>query len=383
MKITSIKTWAVPPRWALLKIETDVGISGWGEPVLEGRTHTVLAAVEEMKEELIGQDPRNIEKIWTRLYRGSFYRGGPVLMSAIAGIDQALWDIKGKHYDAPISDLLGGAVRNKIRAYSWLGGDRPSNIGPQVKKAKEAGFTAFKMNGTAETQHIETGLDVDEVIARVADAREAGGPEMGIAIDFHGRVHRGLAKVLFHELEQFRPLFIEEPVLPQHMDALKNIAQQTSIPIAVGERLFSRYDFRPILEAGWVDIVQPDLSHCGGITEGRKIATLAETYDVALALHCPLGPVALASCLQVDAVSHNAVIQEQSTGMHYNGDVGLLDYIVDRSVLSVEDGYLIIPTGPGLGIEIDEEVVETKSKEMKHQWRNPVWEHPDGSVAEW
>ena len=167
------------------------------------------------------------------------------------------------------------------------------------------------------------------------------------------------------------------------MDALKNIAQQTSIPIAVGERLFSRYDFRPILEAGWVDIVQPDLSHCGGITEGRKIATLAETYDVALALHCPLGPVALASCLQVDAVSHNAVIQEQSTGMHYNGDVGLLDYIVDRSVLSVEDGYLIIPTGPGLGIEIDEEVVETKSKEMKHQWRNPIWEHPDGSVAEW
>ncbi len=383
MKITSIKTWAVPPRWALLKIETDVGISGWGEPVLEGRTHTVLAAVEEMKEELIGQDPRNIEKIWTRLYRGSFYRGGPVLMSAIAGIDQALWDIKGKHYDAPISDLLGGAVRHKIRAYSWLGGDRPSNIGPQVKKAKEAGFTAFKMNGTAETQHIETGSDVDEVIARVADAREAGGPEMGIAIDFHGRVHRGLAKVLFHELEQFRPLFIEEPVLPQHMDALKNIAQQTSIPIAVGERLFSRYDFRPILEAGWVDIVQPDLSHCGGITEGRKIATLAETYDVALALHCPLGPVALASCLQVDAVSHNAVIQEQSTGMHYNGDVGLLDYIVDRSVLSVEDGYLIIPTGPGLGIEIDEEVVETKSKEMKHQWRNPIWEHPDGSVAEW
>jgi|TARA_B110000967_G_scaffold210098_1_gene270625 galactonate dehydratase len=383
LKITSIKTWAVPPRWALLKIETDVGISGWGEPVLEGRTHTVLAAVEEMKEELIGQDPRNIEKIWTRLYRGSFYRGGPVLMSAIAGIDQALWDIKGKHYDAPISDLLGGAVRHKIRAYSWLGGDRPSNIGPQVKKAKEAGFTAFKMNGTAETQHIETGSDVDEVIARVADAREAGGPEMGIAIDFHGRVHRGLAKVLFHELEQFRPLFIEEPVLPQHMDALKNIAQQTSIPIAVGERLFSRYDFRPILEAGWVDIVQPDLSHCGGITEGRKIATLAETYDVALALHCPLGPVALASCLQVDAVSHNAVIQEQSTGMHYNGDVGLLDYIVDRSVLSVEDGYLIIPTGPGLGIEIDEEVVETKSKEMKHQWRNPIWEHPDGSVAEW
>jgi galactonate dehydratase len=383
LKITAIKTWAIPPRWGMLKIETDVGISGWGEPVLEGRTHTVLAAVDEMKEELIGRDPRNIEKIWTRLYRGSFYRGGPVLMSAIAGIDQALWDIKGKHYNTPISDLLGGAVRHKIRSYTWLGGDRPSNVGPQVTKAKEAGFTAFKMNGTPETQYIEDGRAVDDVIARVAEAREAGGPDMGIAIDFHGRVHRSLAKVLFHELEPYRPLFIEEPVLPQHLDALKNIARHTSIPIATGERLYSRYDFKPIFEAGWVDIIQPDLSHCGGITEGRKIATMAETYDVALALHCPLGPIALASCLQVDAVSHNAVIQEQSTGIHYNGDADILDYLVDRSVLTVNDGYLAIPTGPGLGIEIDEEVVERKSREMKHRWRNPIWKHPDGSVAEW
>jgi len=367
----------------MLKIETDAGISGWGEPVLEGKTHTVMAAVEEMKEEIIGRDPRNIEAIWTRLYRGSFYRGGPVLMSAIAGIDQALWDIKGKYFDTPVSDLLGGALRHKIRAYTWLGGDRPANIAPQVREAKAAGFDAFKMNGTPEMHYIENSATIDAVIKRVAEAREAGGSEMGIAIDFHGRVHRGAAKVLIKELEPFRPLFIEEPVLPQHLDALKNIASQTSIPIAAGERQFSRYDFKPIFEAGWVDIIQPDLSHCGGITEGRKIATMAEAYDVALAPHCPLGPLALASCLHLDAVSHNAVIQEQSMGIHYNETGCVLDYLIDDSVLTVKDGYLNIPTGPGLGLEIDEAVVEAKAREMDYVWRNPIWEHDDGSLAEW
>jgi galactonate dehydratase len=383
VKITDVKTWIVPPRWGLVRIECDTGIVGWGEPVLEGRTHTVMAAVEEMQEELIGRDPRNIEAIWTRLYRGSFYRGGPVLMSAIAGIDQALWDIKGKFYDTPVSDLLGGAVRHKIRTYTWLGGDRPGNIGPLVTAAKAQGFTAFKMNGTPEMHYVDSGASIDAVIARVAEAREAGGAEMGIAVDFHGRVHRGVAKVLFRELEAYKPLFIEEPVLPQHLDALKNIAVQSSIPIAAGERLFSRYDFKPVFEAGWVDIIQPDPSHCGGITEARKIAAMAEAYDVALAPHCPLGPIALASCLHLDAVSHNAVIQEQSGGIHYNSSSDLLDYVVDKAVLSIQDGYLRIPTGPGLGVEIDEEAVRSRAAGMTSRWRNPIWEHEDGSLAEW
>lgn len=367
----------------MVRIECDSGIVGWGEPVLEGRTHTVMAAVDEMREELIGRDPRNIEAIWTRLYRGSFYRGGPVLMSAIAGIDQALWDIKGKFYNTSVSDLLGGAVRHKIRTYTWLGGDRPDNIGPQVAAARAQGFTAFKMNGTPEMHYVDNGASIDAVIARVAEAREVGGDDMGIAIDFHGRVHRGVAKVLFRELEAYRPLFIEEPVLPQHLDALKNIAVQSSIPIAAGERLFSRYDFKPVLEAGWVDIIQPDPSHCGGITEARKIAAMAEAYDVALAPHCPLGPIALASCLHLDAVSHNAVIQEQSGGIHYNGASDLLDYVVDKAVLSIQDGYLHIPTGPGLGVEIDEETVRSRAASMTSRWRNPIWTHEDGSLAEW
>jgi len=383
LKIADVKTWLVPPRWGMVKIETDTGISGWGEPILEGRAATVMAAVQEMKEELVGRDPRNIEGLWTRLYRGSFYRGGPVLMSAMAGIDQALWDIKGKYYDTSVADLLGGALRHKIRAYTWLGGDRPSDIGLQVAIAKRAGFTAFKMNGTAETEYVESHSTIDAVIRRVAEAREIGGEDMGIAIDFHGRVHRGAAKVLLRELEAYRPYFVEEPVLPEHLDSLRNIASTSSIPIAAGERLFSRYDFRRVLEAGWVDIIQPDLSHCGGITEGRKIASMAEAYDVALAPHCPLGPVALAACLHLDAVSHNALIQEQSTGIHYHSDAEMLDYLVDKSVLEVRDGYLTIPQGPGLGVEIDEEFVQQKAQEMTSHWRNPIWHLADGCIAEW
>ena len=383
MKIKDIRTWIVPPRWGMVRIETDTGLVGWGEPVLEGRTQTVMAAVEEMKEELIGRDPLNIEKIWTRLYRGSFYRGGPVLMSAIAGIDQALWDIKGKFYNTPVSDLLGGAVRHKIKAYTWLGGDRPNGIVAQALSVKEQGFMAFKMNGTAEMSYIDSGAGIDAVVQRVADAREACGIDMGIAVDFHGRVHRGVTKVLLKELEPFRLLFVEEPVLPQHLDALKNIASQSSIPIAAGERLFSRYDFKPVLEAGWVDIIQPDLSHCGGITEARKIATMAEAYDVAVAPHCPLGPIALAACLHLDAVSHNAVIQEQSKGIHYNDTVDLHEYVVDEAVLTVKDGYLTIPSGPGLGIEVDEDAVVRQAARMGEQWRNPIWEHEDGNLAEW
>ena len=383
MKITNIKTWLLPPRWCFVKIETDQGIYGWGEPVVEGRAHTVQAAVDELKDYLIGKDPRNIEGLWTDMYRGSFYRGGPIMMSAIAGIDQALWDIKGKFYNCPVHELLGGSVRNKMRVYSWLGGDRPDGIYEQVKEVQERSFTAFKMNGTPEFEYIATSRQVDDVLGRVAEARDAGGPDMGIAIDFHGRVHRGMAKVLMKELEVFRPLFVEEPVLPQHLDALKNIACQSSVPIATGERLFSRTDFKAVLESGWIDVAQPDLSHCGGITEGRKIATMAEAYDVALAPHCPLGPMTLASSLHLDAVSHNALIQEQSMGIHYNKGADVLDYMKNPEIFAIEDGYMKIPTGPGLGVEIDEDAVTRRAEEEPHRWRNPIWRHEDGALAEW
>lgn len=382
MKIASLKTWRVPPRWLFLRIETDEGVCGWGEPVVEGRAATVEAAVAELSGYLIGRDPRRIEDIWQMLYRGGFYRGGPVLMSAIAGIDQALWDIKGRALGVPVHELLGGQVRDRMRMYAWIGGDRPADIAANARAVVANGFTAFKMNGTGELAIVDSHARIDQAVARVAEAREAVGADIGIAVDFHGRVHRPMAKVLLRELEPFRPMFVEEPVLPEHLHCLGRIAGGLSYPIATGERLYSRYDFRPVLEAGHVDIVQPDLSHCGGITEGRKIAVLAETYDVALALHCPLGPLTLAASLQLDAVAHNAFIQEQSMGIHYNQGSDVLDYLKDPAPLRIEDGTLPIPTGPGLGVEIDEDVVAERARQG-HDWHNPVWRHADGSIAEW
>lgn len=382
MKITKLTTYIVPPRWCFLKIETDEGIVGWGEPVVEGRAHSVAAAVEELSDYLIGKDPRNIEDHWTVLYRGGFYRGGAIHMSALAGIDQALWDIKGKHLGVPVSQLLGGNVRDRIRVYSWIGGDRPADTAAAAKSAVDRGFTAVKMNGTEELQYIDSFDKVDKCLENVAAVRQAVGPNVGIGVDFHGRVHKPMAKVLMKELDPFKLMFIEEPVLSEHYEALKELAPLTSTPIALGERLFSRWDFKRVLSEGYVDIIQPDPSHAGGITETRKIAAMAEAYDVALALHCPLGPIALATCLQIDAGCYNAFIQEQSLGIHYNAANDLLDYVSNRDVFKYEDGMVAIPQGPGLGIEVNEEYVKERAA-VGHRWRNPIWRHADGSFAEW
>ncbi len=383
MKITKLKTFLVPPRWLFLKIETDEGIVGWGEPVIEGRANSVQTMIDELSDYLIGEDPLQINKLWTIMYRGGFYRGGPILMSAIAGIDQALWDIKGKYHNTSVNQLLGGRLREKMKVYSWVGGDHPNDIYDQVIQAKQNGFNAIKMNGTSESPFVSTPKDIQATVDRVAEARRAGGDDFGIGIDFHGRVHRATAKVLLKELEPFQPMFVEEPVLPENLDCLKNIASNTSIPIATGERLFTRFDYKDILQSGWVDIIQPDLSHCGGISEGLRIATMAEAYDVSVAFHCPLGPLTLASSLQLDSVCYNAVIQEQSMGIHYNKGADILDYMKNPEVFKVTNGYMNIPQGPGLGVEIDEQMVIKRSKEEPHRWRNPVWSYEDGSLAEW
>ncbi|MCB1759901.1 MAG: galactonate dehydratase [Gammaproteobacteria bacterium] len=382
MKITKLTTWQVPPRWLFLKIDTDEGFAGWGEPVIEGRAATVEAAVHELSEMLIGCDPRRVEDIWQMLYRGGFYRGGPILMSAIAGIDQALWDIKGKALGVPAHELLGGAVRDRMRMYCWIGGDRPGDIGRQAREVVAKGFTAFKMNGTPELAIVDSHTKIDAAVARVAEARDAVGPEVGIAIDFHGRVHRPMAKALLRELEPYHPMFVEEPVLPEQLHCLPQIANGLGYPIATGERLHSRFAFRDLLEARMVDIVQPDISHCGGLTEARKIAVMAEAYDVALAPHCPLGPLTLAASLQLDFLSHNAFIQEQSMGIHYNVDNDVLDYLVDSAPLRIEAGYVALLEKPGLGVEINEALVIERAG-AGHRWRNPLWRHEDGSVAEW
>ncbi|SDC65421.1 galactonate dehydratase [Niabella drilacis] len=382
MKIKNYELFQVPPRWLFLKIDTDEGITGWGEPVIEGRAATVKAAVDELMEYLEGKDPLNIEDHWNTMYRAGFYRGGPILMSAIAGIDQALWDIKGKYYNAPVHQLLGGRAHDSMKVYSWIGGDRPAEVGAAARQMVGQGFQAVKMNATEELQYVDSYDKIDQAVARIAAVREAAGPDFGIGIDFHGRVHKPMAKILAKELEPFRPMFIEEPVLPENNEALREIANHVAIPIATGERMFSRWQFKTLLTEGYADIIQPDVSHAGGITECKKIFSMAEAFDVAAAPHCPLGPIALAACLQVDATCHNAFIQEQSLGIHYNQGSDLLDYLNDKTVFEYRDGYVKIPDQPGLGIAINETHVRKMAAEG-HHWRNPVWRHRDGSIAEW
>ena len=382
MRITKLTTYRVPPRWMFLKIETDEGIVGWGEPVIEGRARTVEAAVHELSAYLVGQDPARINDLWQVMYRAGFYRGGPILMSAIAGIDQALWDIKGKALGAPVHELLGGLVRDRMKVYSWVGGDRPADVIRDIQRLREGGFDTFKMNGTEELGIVDSARKVDEAVARIAEIRAAFGHDIEFGIDFHGRVAAPMAKPLLRALEPYRPLFVEEPVLAEQAEYYPRLAEQTAIPLAAGERMFSRFDFKRVFAAGGIAIVQPDLSHAGGITECFKIAGMAEAHDVAFAPHCPLGPVALAACLAVDFVSHNAVLQEQSMGIHYNQGAELLDFVSNAEDFHIENGFIQPLRKPGLGVEIDEARVIEASRNAP-DWRNPVWRHADGSVAEW
>jgi galactonate dehydratase len=382
MKIAKINLYAVAPRWLFLEMETDEGITGWGEPVIEGKTATVKAAVEEFIPFLIGKDPSRIEDLWQTMYRGFFYRGGPEVMSAISGIDQALWDIKGKKLGVPVYELLGGQCRDKLKIYSWIGGDRPSDVRESAAKLYATGCRAVKLNASEEMHYIDNFSKVQAVCERIAGIREELGYSMDIGVDFHGRIHKAMAKVLAKETEQFHLMFIEEPVLPENSEALKEIARHASTPIAVGERMFNRWDFKKLFAEGYADIVQPDLSHAGGISEVKKIAAMAEAYDTALAPHCPLGPIALAACIQIDACSPNAFIQEQSLGIHYNKGTDLLDYLEEKSVFDFSDGYINIPKGAGLGVKINKEKVVEASK-TGHNWKNPIWRNYDGTVAEW
>ncbi|MFT3961475.1 MAG: galactonate dehydratase [Propionivibrio sp.] len=353
MKVTRLTTYRLPPRWMFLKIETDEGVTGWGEPVIEGRARSVETAVNELSEYVVGQDPARINDIWQAMYRTGFYRGGPILMSAIAGIDQALWDIKGKVLGAPVYELLGGLVRERMKMYSWVGGDRPADVIAGIRKLQAIGFDTFKLNGCEEMGLIDTSRTVDAAVAVVAEIRAAFGDAIEFGLDFHGRVAAPMARVLIKELEPYRPLFIEEPVLAEQAEYYPRLAEMTHIPIAAGERMFSRFDFKRVFAAGGLSIVQPDLSHAGGITECFKIAAMAEAYDIGLAPHCPLGPLALASCLHVDFVARNAVLQEQSMGIHYNQGAELMDYVLNKEDFQFHDGYMLPPKKPGLGVEVE------------------------------
>ena len=382
MKITKIRLYAVPPRWLFLAIDTDAGITGWGEPIIEGRARTVAAAVEDLSTYLVGKDPRRINDLWQTMYRGGFYRGGPILMSAIAGIDQALWDIKGKDAGLPVYDLLGGACRERMKTYAWVGGDDPADESAQIEALVAKGWNTFKLNGCGRLRMIDNFTAIEKVVERVAAIREDFGSRIDFGLDFHGRVSVPMAKVLLKELEPYHPLFVEEPVLPEHAEQYPILCMKTSIVLAAGERMYSRFDFKRVLAAGGIGILQPDLSHAGGITECTKIAAMAEAYDVAFAPHCPLGPIALAACLAVDFVSYNAVLQEQSAGIHYNGKTEFLDYVRNKDDFAITDGYMRPLPKPGLGVDVDEQAVIAASTDTS-DWKNPLWRHGDGLISEW
>lgn len=381
MKIDKVETFLVPPRWLFCRVSTDDGVVGWGEPVVEGRAEVVRAAVSVLGEYLIGEDPLRIEHHWQVLTKGGFYRGGPVLSSAVAGLDQALWDIAGKTYGAPVHALLGGPVRDSVRVYAWAGGDEPAQVADSVAAHVEKGMTAIKMNASGRLAAVPTAADIGEIVGRLAAAREALGAHRDLAVDLHGRASYPAARLILAAIAGLHPLLVEEPLVPEQGLRLADLVAASPVPIATGERLYGRSDFLPVLQAG-VSVVQPDLSHAGGISEVRRIAALAETYGALLAPHCPLGPISLAASLQVALATPNFLIQEQSIGIHYHNRAELLDYLVDPEPLRIVAGHIRRPDGPGLGITVDEDAVRHADR-TGHAWRNPVWRHDDGSFAEW
>jgi galactonate dehydratase len=381
VKVTTVETFLVAPRWLFCRIGTDEGVVGWGEPVVEGRAATVRTCVEELAELIIGTDPLRTEDHWQVLTKAGFYRGGAIAASAVAGIDQALWDIAGKVRGVPVHELLGGPVRDKVRVYSWVDGDEPAEVADAIADRMAAGFTAVKMTAGNAMTPVATFGDIQAVVDRAVVARETLGPHGDFAIDFHGRLTRANAIRLLPLLVDAAPFFVEEALLPEESHLFSSLQGLANIPLATGERLLSRQEFLPVLQAG-ISVAQPDLSHAGGVSEVRRIASLAEVFGAHLAPHCPLGPIALAASLQVDFAIPNFLIQEQSLDIHESQGNSLLDYLLDPAVFAFKDGYVARPTGPGLGIEVDEAAVR-RANEDGHRWRAPVWRHADGSFAEW
>lgn len=381
MRITALRTFLVPPRWLFLKLETDEGVSGWGEPVLEGHARTCAAKVAEWEPQLIGRDPRRVNDLFQMLYRQGCYRGGPILMSALSGIEMACWDVAARALGVPVHAMLGGRVRDRIRAYAWMGGDRAETLDADLAALRAQGYRAAKFNVAGETPRLAGHAAVDAIAARVFALREAAGSEFDLAIDFHGRIDAAAARVLLAELEPARPLFVEDAVLQTQMHELADLARATPIPLAAGERLTDRAAFRDLFAARGVRVANPDIAHIGGIGEMVRLGHMAELHDVALAPHCPLGPIALAASMQVNAVCHAAAIQEHAAAIHYNAGVPDGGYL-SSGRMAVEDGHLAIPEGPGLGIEVDEAAV-MEAAARGHGWRPPLWRHVDGSVAEW
>jgi galactonate dehydratase len=367
IKITRLETFLVKPRWLFLKIHTDAGIVGLGEPYLEGRARTCAEGVKEVEPYLIGKDPRHVVHHWHAIYSQTCYHGGLILSSVLSGIDQALWDIKGKALGVPVYELLGGPTRRRVRIYRGVGD------AAQIRTGIAAGFTAFKTGPgfTRLGKFIETRANVRRAAERFAELRSVAGDDIDLAVDFHGNISPATSKILIHALEPYQPAWIEDPVQCENVDVLAEVAHSTFLPVCVGERLTTKWTLRQVLEKGAARILNPDMSHAGGITEVRLIAGLAETYYATIAPHCPLGPIALASAIQLAGAIPNFLMTE-----HVTLGEGYL-----KTPFVVKNGYVELPIAPGLGIELDENALADK---IGHDWRNPeTYDADDGSVVDW
>lgn len=363
LKITMIDTFVLKNSWVFLKISTNAGIVGWGE-MLKDKSKTCAAGAKQVEPYLIGKDPRRVVHHWQAIYRHSFYRGGPVLTSILSGIDQALWDIKGKALGLPVHELLGGPTRNKIRIYG------------SKRDAQEGKVKAFKIGiraqGRGTHRYVESPAFVQETTEKFSQLRESLGPDVDIGIDFHGATQPQTAMLLMKALEPYQPLFYEEPVQCQNVDVMAELASKTHIPVATGERIFTKWGFREILEKKAAGILQPDVCYAGGITELRLIAGMAEAHYVPLAPHNPQGPCSLAASCQIAAAIPNFMIQEGGTHTHEN----LL-----KVPFKQQNGFLPLLTGPGLGIEIDEEKLRSHVGEPRQY--PETYDADDGSVVDW
>lgn len=381
MKIARIDQFFPRPRVRLVKVATDSGLIGWGETTLEGRPKSTCAAVEELADYLIGKDPLRIEHHWQHIYRSAFFRGGPVRMSALSGIDQALWDIAGKHLDVPVHQLLGGAVRDRIRVYAHWGIGSLTDEGKTAAKERldmllaKGGYTAFKSGPGGKWRAHEPPAVIDKFVECAFLMREWVGPDVELAFDFHGKMTPALAIEICHEIKDMRPMFVEEPVPQENVDALKLVSDHVPYPIATGERLLSRWEFREICEKQAVALLQPDVSHVGGITELKKVANMGEVYYMHIMPHCAIGPVALSAALQVDAAVPNFLVQEQ---IDQGLGAGLL-----REDWQVKDGYIDLPVKPGLGFEIEEKEAEQDCGDYREELGGEFYYESDGSVADW
>lgn len=376
-----METFVLTNRHALVKISTDEGVAGWGEHTLENWVRTVTAAVERMADHLIGADPLAITRLWQTLARGGYYRGGPVLSSAMAGLDQALWDLKGRWHGVPVHSLLGGPVRDSVRLYAHANADGRTGSPQRALTHVAAGFDLVKVAPPGPLAFMDGPGVLDAIVDDLTELRQAVGPAVDLALDLHGRCSIPLARRLLPRLEPLGLAFVEEPLRPEHSALIGRLVDSSPVPIATGERLYSRTDFRAVLESG-VAFVQPDVSHAGGITECFRIGTQAEVYDAQLAPHSPVGPVALASCLQLGFAMPNFYAQEQSLNLHL-GPAESAQVLRDPSVLRAVDGRIPLLSGPGLGIEIDEDAVRSLVDDGPLAAGSPTWIYPDGGFAEW